>query len=90
MLKLSFIFLWFTSSSDVDWTAPADVYPRLVPMLEFPEYRYDLLTGLITSAGSRTESLVSHIQLQRKAGPVPSIVLTRMLIACSYATRVSV
>ena len=74
----------------MDWTAPADVYPRLVPMLAFPEYRYDLLTGLITSAGSRTESLVSHIQLQKKPAQVPRIVLMRMVVLASYATRASV
>ncbi|KAI8577490.1 hypothetical protein K450DRAFT_212781 [Umbelopsis ramanniana AG] len=48
------------SNSDLDWTSPADVYPQLVPMLAFSEYRFDLLTGLITSAGSRTESLLRY------------------------------
>jgi hypothetical protein len=44
---------------ELDWTSPAEVYHLLVPLVATPEYRYELLTGLITSAGSRTESLVS-------------------------------
>lgn len=58
MLKLYNFFL----GSELDWTSPADVYHLLVPLLAISEYRYELLTGLVTSAGSRTESLVSYVR----------------------------
>ncbi len=43
---------------DLNWSAPSDVYPVMVSLLKTPEYRLELLTGLITSAGGLTESLV--------------------------------
>jgi len=48
------------TNRELDWTSPAEVYHLLVPLVAIPEYRYELLTGLITSAGSRTESLLRH------------------------------
>ncbi|RUP45119.1 armadillo-type protein [Jimgerdemannia flammicorona] len=42
----------------LNWASPADVYPRMVRILVVPEYRFDLLAGLISSAGGLTESLV--------------------------------
>jgi Tubulin folding cofactor D C terminal len=87
MLKPSFCF---PSYSDMDWTSPADIYPRLVPMLAFSEYRFDLLTGLITSAGSRTESLVSHIQLETNVRPTAQYSPNAHGCACSYAIQASV
>ncbi|KAG1226647.1 hypothetical protein G6F35_002844 [Rhizopus arrhizus] len=45
---------------DLNWSAPSDVYPVMVSLLKTPEYRLELLTGLITSAGGLTESLVRH------------------------------
>ncbi|RCI04360.1 hypothetical protein CU098_011555 [Rhizopus stolonifer] len=45
---------------DLNWLAPSDVYPIVVSLLKIPEYRFELLTGLITSAGGLTESLVRH------------------------------
>ncbi|KAH8549512.1 armadillo-type protein [Umbelopsis sp. PMI_123] len=48
------------ANRELDWTSPADVYPLLVPLLAISAYRSELLIGLITSAGSRTESLLRH------------------------------
>jgi len=46
-------------SSDLNWLQPAQVYPRVVQLLNLKEYRTDLLLGFIVSAGGLTESLVS-------------------------------
>lgn len=45
---------------DLSWSAPSDLYPVIVHLLKIPEYRFELLTGLIASAGGMTESLVRH------------------------------
>ncbi|KAG2210327.1 hypothetical protein INT47_003312 [Mucor saturninus] len=45
---------------DLSWAAPSDLYPVMVHLLKIPEYRFELLTGLIASAGGLTESLVRH------------------------------
>ncbi|KAG0166735.1 hypothetical protein DFQ28_006283 [Apophysomyces sp. BC1034] len=42
------------------WESPAVLYPTIVHVLVIPAYRLELLTGLITSAGGLTESLVRH------------------------------
>ncbi|KAG2190201.1 hypothetical protein INT46_006400 [Mucor plumbeus] len=42
------------------WSSPSDLYPVMVHILKIPEYRLELLTGLISSAGGLTESLVRH------------------------------
>ncbi|KAI8380956.1 tubulin folding cofactor D C terminal-domain-containing protein [Radiomyces spectabilis] len=47
-------------AKDLDWSSPAMLYPVMVNLLALPEYRFDLLTGLIASAGGMTESLVRH------------------------------
>ncbi|PHZ15957.1 ARM repeat-containing protein [Rhizopus microsporus ATCC 52813] len=46
--------------SGLNWSAPSDIYPTMVQLLSISEYRFELLTGLITSAGGLTESLVRH------------------------------
>ncbi|CEP19812.1 hypothetical protein [Parasitella parasitica] len=45
---------------DLLWSSPSDLYPVMVHILKIPEYRLELLTGLISSAGGLTESLVRH------------------------------
>ncbi|KAI8636410.1 tubulin folding cofactor D C terminal-domain-containing protein [Parasitella parasitica] len=45
---------------DLLWSSPSDLYPVMVHILRIPEYRLELLTGLISSAGGLTESLVRH------------------------------
>ncbi|KAI8979034.1 armadillo-type protein [Pilobolus umbonatus] len=45
---------------DLTWTVPSDLYPVMVHILQIPEYRVELLTGIIASAGGLTESLVRH------------------------------
>lgn len=45
---------------DLSWAAPSDLYPVMVQVLQIKEYRFELLTGLIASAGGLTESLVRH------------------------------
>ncbi|KAI9279579.1 tubulin folding cofactor D C terminal-domain-containing protein [Sporodiniella umbellata] len=44
----------------LNWSDPSEVYPVIVSLLRIPAYRFELLTGLITSAGGLTESLVRH------------------------------
>ncbi|KAI9247117.1 armadillo-type protein [Helicostylum pulchrum] len=45
---------------DLSWSTPSQLYPVMVQLLKIPEYRFELLTGLIASAGGLTESLVRH------------------------------
>ncbi|CAO3634880.1 unnamed protein product [Cunninghamella echinulata] len=45
---------------ELSFSIPGELFPVMVNLLSFPEYRFDLMTGLITSAGSLTESLVRH------------------------------
>lgn len=45
---------------EVAWAAPSEVYPIMTRVLVAQPYRFPLLTGLITSAGGMTESLVRH------------------------------
>ncbi|KAK9767248.1 hypothetical protein K7432_003080 [Basidiobolus ranarum] len=44
----------------LNWYSAMAIYPRMVYVLVIPEYRLDLLTGFIVSAGGLTESLVRH------------------------------
>ncbi|RUS22812.1 hypothetical protein BC937DRAFT_86672 [Endogone sp. FLAS-F59071] len=47
---------------NLNWASPADVYPRMVRVLVVPEYRFDLLTGLISSAGGLTDAcLIDYV-----------------------------
>ncbi|KAF7732752.1 hypothetical protein EC973_000024 [Apophysomyces ossiformis] len=45
---------------NLSWESPAALYPTIVHVLSIPAYRLELLTGLISSAGGLTESLVRH------------------------------
>ncbi|KAI9310691.1 armadillo-type protein [Dichotomocladium elegans] len=45
---------------DLSWSSPAELYPVVTPILSSSLYRYELLAGLIASAGGLTESLVRH------------------------------
>ncbi|KAG2226582.1 hypothetical protein INT45_005068 [Circinella minor] len=45
---------------DISWASPADLYPVMTHILAAEPYRFELLTGLISSAGGLTESLVRH------------------------------
>ncbi|KAI9499220.1 tubulin folding cofactor D C terminal-domain-containing protein [Zychaea mexicana] len=47
-------------TSDISWSSPADLYPVMTHILSAEPYRFELLTGLISSAGGLTESLVRH------------------------------
>ncbi|CAO3582388.1 unnamed protein product [Absidia cylindrospora] len=47
-------------SSDLSFSTPGNLYPAMVEILSYPEYRLELLTGIIASAGGLTESLVRH------------------------------
>ncbi|KAF9899880.1 hypothetical protein BX616_002798, partial [Lobosporangium transversale] len=44
-------------NDDMNWLQASEVYPRVVQLLNLPEYRLDLLTGFVISAGGLTESL---------------------------------
>lgn len=43
----------------VGWHDGSWVYPRVIQLLELPVYRHAILSGLLMSIGSRTESTVS-------------------------------
>ncbi|KXS12028.1 ARM repeat-containing protein [Gonapodya prolifera JEL478] len=47
-------------TATIAWASPSDVFFRMVPLIVIPQYRTELLTGLIVSAGGLTESLVRH------------------------------
>eukprot|EP00249_Psilotum_nudum_P020538 c27747_g1_i1 orf=323-4195(+) len=40
-----------------NWGVPADVFPRLVHLLKFPEYQSFVISGLVISIGGLSESL---------------------------------
>ncbi|KAF9171818.1 hypothetical protein BGX21_001107 [Mortierella sp. AD011] len=48
------------NNNDLNWLQAAEVYPRVIRLLNLPEYRPVLLLGFIVSAGGLTESLVRH------------------------------
>ncbi|CAH2071317.1 unnamed protein product, partial [Iphiclides podalirius] len=48
------------SSNVVLWLFPGHTMPRFVQLLNYPEYRYSVIKGLVVSAGELTESLVKH------------------------------
>ncbi|KAI5064124.1 hypothetical protein GOP47_0020794 [Adiantum capillus-veneris] len=41
----------------INWGAPDDVFPRLVPVLQFPVYRMHAMSGLVISIGGLGDSL---------------------------------
>ena len=47
----------------VSWADGAWLFPRAIKLLDVPEYRIPLLTGLIFSLASRTESTVTEAAL---------------------------
>ena len=42
------------------WNHPSTVFPIIVPFLEFKEYNYNLIKGLVVSVGGLTESTIKH------------------------------
>jgi tubulin-specific chaperone D len=59
---------------EIHWASPSELYSRMVKLLVIPEYRFDLLTGLVVAAGGTTESLVrySSTTLIEYAGTLPT------------------
>ena len=53
-------FTFYFRDEEIHWISPSELYPRMVKLLVIPEYRFDLLTGLIVAAGGMTESLVRY------------------------------
>lgn len=49
------------NSNVVLWLFPGHTMPRFVQLLNYPDYRYSVIKGLVVSAGELTESLVSLI-----------------------------
>ncbi|CAG8486755.1 6341_t:CDS:2 [Paraglomus brasilianum] len=45
---------------EIHWINPSELYPRMIQLLVLPEYRFDLLAGLVVAAGGMTESLVRY------------------------------
>ncbi|KAM3967151.1 tubulin folding cofactor D [Aphomia sociella] len=48
------------NSNVVLWLFPGHTMPRFVQLLSYSEYRYNVIKGLVVSAGELTESLVKH------------------------------
>ncbi|XP_013190254.2 tubulin-specific chaperone D [Amyelois transitella] len=48
------------NSNVVLWLFPGHTMPRFVQLLSYPDYRYNVIKGLIVSGGEMTESLVKH------------------------------
>ncbi|CAG9795264.1 unnamed protein product [Diatraea saccharalis] len=48
------------NSNVVLWLFPGHTMPRFVQLLNYDEYRYNVIKGLIVSGGELTESLVKH------------------------------
>ncbi|XP_036079778.1 tubulin-specific chaperone D isoform X3 [Rousettus aegyptiacus] len=46
--------------ASVNWSAPAQAFPRVTRLLALPSYRYHVLLGLVVSVGGLTESTVRH------------------------------
>ncbi|KAJ3037081.1 hypothetical protein HDV00_002086 [Rhizophlyctis rosea] len=46
--------------AQINWNNPAEVFPRMVKVLELEAYRREVLVGLVVSVGGLTESLVRH------------------------------
>ncbi|KAI9208793.1 armadillo-type protein [Polychytrium aggregatum] len=42
------------------WAYPEEVFPRMVRVLEMPDYRAHFIRGMVVSVGGLTESLVRH------------------------------
>ena len=52
--------IFFFREEEIHWISPSELYPRMVKLLVIPEYRFDLLTGLVLAAGGTAESLVRY------------------------------
>lgn len=46
-------------ATGINWSSPADTFPRFVQLMTSDEYSYHLMLGTVVSAGGLTESLVS-------------------------------
>lgn len=47
------------NSNVVLWLFPGHTMPRFVQLLNYEDYRYNIIKGLVVSGGELTESLVS-------------------------------
>ena len=53
-----------SETEQMGWNDGAWLFPRALHLLEIPEYRKDVLRGIVISIGSRTDSTVkSHLHL---------------------------
>lgn len=52
-----------SETEQIGWSDGAWLFPRALRLLEIPEYRMDVLRGIVISIGSRTDSTVKfHLQ----------------------------
>jgi hypothetical protein len=47
-----------SETEQIGWNDGAWLFPRAMRLLEIPEYRKDVLRGIVISIGSRTDSTV--------------------------------
>jgi hypothetical protein len=54
------LLIMFPDTLIVDWSAPGEMFPRLVYFLALSQYRASALAGMSLSVGGLTESLIRH------------------------------
>ena len=84
----SFLFYFRNDCSEMNWSAPADCFPRVTKLLSLSSYRRAVLLGLTVSVGGLTESLVSkHVFIfeeQIKANSIKQIKIARIGLKMTF------
>ncbi|TPX62107.1 hypothetical protein PhCBS80983_g00682 [Powellomyces hirtus] len=47
-------------NAEMSWSSAAESYPTMIPLLTIPQFRIQMLSGLVVSIGGLSESLVRH------------------------------
>jgi hypothetical protein len=54
------LVMTMTSDKQINWAAPSESFPILLPLLSTTSYHFELFSGLAISIGGLTESLFKH------------------------------
>ena len=77
-----------SDTETVSWHNGNWLFPKVVRLLEVPEYRKPILTGLILSLGSKTDSTVSlNNSLSNIVSPIPCSNVLRQLVLWHMSAR---
>ncbi|XP_064213928.1 tubulin-specific chaperone D isoform X2 [Tribolium castaneum] len=49
-----------TECETLNWNSASDTFPKFVELLQFPEFSYNVMLGLVCSVGGLTETLVKN------------------------------